>query len=63
MICSALAIVIAALSGCSLLASGGATLEEGNPWGDRLWGVVDGVGENRLGKILMKVRDELRPAY
>jgi ribA/ribD-fused uncharacterized protein len=43
-----------------LLATGDATLEEGNKWDDRIWGVVDGVGENRLGKILMKVRDELR---
>jgi ribA/ribD-fused uncharacterized protein len=42
-----------------LLATGSATLEEGNTWGDRIWGMVDGVGENRLGKILMKVRDEL----
>jgi ribA/ribD-fused uncharacterized protein len=45
-----------------LLATGNATLEEGNNWGDRIWGVVDGQGENRLGKILMKVRDELRTA-
>ncbi|CAN5536248.1 NADAR family protein [soil metagenome] len=44
-----------------LLATGDAILEEGNHWGDRVWGVVDGVGENRLGKILMKVRSELRP--
>ena len=43
-----------------LLATGNALLEEGNNWGDRIWGVVDGVGENRLGKLLMKVRDELR---
>jgi len=43
-----------------LLATGNAVLEEGNNWDDRIWGVVDGVGENRLGKILMKVRDELR---
>jgi predicted NAD-dependent protein-ADP-ribosyltransferase YbiA (DUF1768 family) len=43
-----------------LLATGDAILEEGNDWGDRVWGVVDGVGKNRLGKILMKVRDELR---
>lgn len=34
-------------------------LEEGNTWGDTIWGTVDGVGENRLGKILMRVRDEL----
>jgi ribA/ribD-fused uncharacterized protein len=43
-----------------LLATGDALLEEGNTWGDRTWGVYQGQGENRLGKILMKVRDELR---
>jgi ribA/ribD-fused uncharacterized protein len=45
-----------------LLATGDALLEEGNTWGDRVWGVYQGQGENRLGKILMKVRDELRAA-
>lgn len=34
-------------------------LIEGNTWGDRIWGVCDGVGENRLGKILMRVRAEM----
>jgi hypothetical protein len=34
-------------------------LEEGNTWGDTTWGTVDGVGENRLGKILMQIRVEL----
>ena len=43
-----------------LLATGDAVLEEGNTWGDRVWGVYQGHGENRLGKILMKVRQELR---
>ena len=43
-----------------LLATGDAYLEEGNTWGDRIWGTVDGQGENRLGKILMQVRDEAR---
>ena len=43
-----------------LIATGDAYLEEGNWWGDRTWGVCNGVGENRLGKILMKVRDELK---
>lgn len=33
-------------------------LVEGNWWGDRFWGVCDGVGENNLGKLLMKIRDE-----
>lgn len=36
-------------------------LEETNHWGDVFWGVCDGVGENQLGKILMKVRDEFLP--
>lgn len=43
-----------------LLATGNNILEEGNTWGDRVWGTVNGVGENRLGKILMRVREELR---
>ena len=43
-----------------LLATGDKHLEEGNTWGDRIWGTVNGVGETRLGKILMKVREELR---
>lgn len=34
-------------------------LEEGNTWGDNYWGVCYGFGMNKLGKILMKVRDEL----
>lgn len=32
-------------------------LIERNYWGDTFWGVCNGVGENNLGKILMKVRD------
>lgn len=35
-------------------------LEEGNTWGDREWGTCRGIGKNKLGKILMKIRDELR---
>lgn len=32
---------------------------EWNNWGDRIWGkTLDGKGENYLGKILMKIRDE-----
>jgi ribA/ribD-fused uncharacterized protein len=46
--------------GAQLVATGEALLEEGNTWGDRIWGVYEGQGENRLGKILMKVRSELR---
>lgn len=43
-----------------LLATGDAELIEGNTWNDREWGVCRGVGQNLLGKILMKVRDEIR---
>lgn len=43
-----------------LLATGEAELIEGNTWGDQEWGVCRGVGENHLGKTLMKIRSELR---
>lgn len=42
-----------------LLATGDEYLEEGNTWGDRIWGTVNGRGQNNLGKILMRVREEL----
>lgn len=45
-----------------LLATGEAILIEGNFHGDRIWGTVNGEGENRLGRILMQVREELRVA-
>lgn len=37
----------------------GVELIEGNWWGDHYWGVCNGVGKNKLGKILMRVRDEV----
>ena len=47
-----------------LLATGNRELVEGNTHGDRCWGMTcsNGVwiGENRLGKVLMKLRDDLR---
>ena len=45
-----------------LIATGDAYLEEGNTWHDTCWGVDTrtGEGQNHLGKILMKVREELR---
>lgn len=43
-----------------LLATGDTYLEEGNTWGDREWGTVCGKGKNKLGKILMKIREELK---
>lgn len=46
-----------------LLDTGNALLEEGNTWGDRIWGVSppgSGNGRNELGKVLMLVRSQLR---
>lgn len=42
-----------------LIDTGCSFLEEGNTWGDKYWGTVNSIGKNKLGKILMKVRDEL----
>lgn len=39
-----------------LLTTGDAMLVEGNTWGDKFWGRVDGKGYNKLGVILMEVR-------
>jgi ribA/ribD-fused uncharacterized protein len=43
-----------------LLDTGDAYLEEGNNWGDRIWGTVDGQGANCLGVILMETRAALQ---
>lgn len=43
-----------------LLATGDATLVEGNTWNDRFWGVCRGEGKNHLGIILMQIRQECR---
>lgn len=43
-----------------LLATNDEYLIEGNTWGDKYWGQVNGVGKNKLGHILMEVRDELK---
>ena len=39
-----------------LIDTGDAYIEETNHWGDKIWGLCDGEGDNRLGKILMNVR-------
>jgi predicted NAD-dependent protein-ADP-ribosyltransferase YbiA (DUF1768 family) len=49
-----------------LLATGDAWLEEGNHWHDNFWGVChcidcqDEMGWNHLGKLLMKIRADIR---
>jgi predicted NAD-dependent protein-ADP-ribosyltransferase YbiA (DUF1768 family) len=43
-----------------LLHTKDAHLEEGNDHGDMFWGTVEGQGQNNLGKLLMKIRNDLR---
>lgn len=43
-----------------LLATGDAILIESNNWNDKFWGICHGAGENNLGKLLMRIREELR---
>jgi ribA/ribD-fused uncharacterized protein len=43
-----------------LLATDDGLLVENNKHKDSYWGVYNGIGENHLGKILMRVRDQLR---
>lgn len=42
-----------------LMNTGTLYLEETNTWGDKYWGVCNGVGQNNLGKMLMAIRDDL----
>lgn len=43
-----------------LLNTGDRMLIEGNWWGDTYWGVCRGEGLNRLGTLLMNLREEIR---
>lgn len=43
-----------------LINTGDEELIEGNWWGDTYWGVCYGKGKNKLGKILMELRSELK---
>lgn len=45
-----------------LLATGSRHLEETNWWGDKIWGVYRGEGQNLLGKIIMETRARLARA-
>ena len=42
-----------------LLSTGDAVLHEDSPW-DKYWGYAKGKGQDRLGILLMQVREELR---
>lgn len=43
-----------------LKATGTCHIEEVNWWNDTYWGTCKGVGENHLGKLIMKIREELQ---
>jgi ribA/ribD-fused uncharacterized protein len=43
----------------ALMETSHAELIEGNTWNDTYWGVCNNLGENHLGKLLMKVRAAL----
>ena len=45
-----------------LLETGDAFIQEGNYWGDTFWGVDLNLkkGENRLGKLIMEIREKLK---
>lgn len=45
-----------------LLETGDMKLIEGNSWNDTFWGRCNGRGENHLGEIIMKIREELHAA-
>lgn len=45
-----------------LIETGDAVLEEGNTWKDTFWGICppdSNIGDNNLGKVLMRIRAEL----
>ena len=43
-----------------LLDTGDTYIAEDNTWGDTYWGICNGKGANTLGKILMRVREEIK---
>jgi len=40
-----------------LRSTGAREIQEGNTWGDTVWGMVRGEGQNWLGRMLMDIRD------
>jgi len=46
-----------------LMSTGDEEIVEGNTWGDTYWGVCNGVGENKLGELLMIIRKALIEHY
>lgn len=46
-----------------LINTGNAEIIEGNWWNDTYWGVCNGVGQNKLGKIIMRIRKKLKTKH
>lgn len=46
-----------------LYQTGDIYIEETNTWGDTFWGVCNGKGQNVLGNLLMKIRNDIRTLY
>jgi ribA/ribD-fused uncharacterized protein len=45
-----------------LINTGDVEIQEGNNWGDKFWGICikTKIGENNLGKLIMKIREEIK---
>ena len=45
-----------------LIATGDEPIQEGNHWNDKFWGVYlpTGEGENHLGELVMKIREDIK---
>lgn len=41
-----------------LLSTGQRQLVEGNTWNDTYWGICNGIGQNKLGELLMQIRHD-----
>lgn len=46
-----------------LIDTGDAELINETKWDNKFWGTTNGIGENKLGKILMRIREELKEKY
>ena len=46
-----------------LYETGDIYIEETNTWGDTFWGVCNGKGQNVLGNLLMKIRNDIKTLY
>jgi hypothetical protein len=45
-----------------IMQTGSAEIQEGNNWGDTYWGMHHGKGKNKLGIMLMDIRENIKKA-